>query len=95
MSLANFISYLQQLLSMVDPKNKYSIGLAKNALSATISLARASGKADPITIRAMVSAEYEFQNLVEHAKDFAGSPGKYKENEQKRKRLEMMLVPHC
>ena len=95
MSLANFISYLQQLLSMVDPKNKYSVGLAKNALSATIALARASKKADPITIRAMVSAEKEFENLVEHAEDFAGVPGKFKENEQKRHRLEMMLVPHC
>ena len=95
MSLANFLSYLQQLLSMVDPKNKYSIGLAKNALSATISLARASGKADFTTLRAMVRAENQFQDLVEHAKDFAGVPGQYKENEQKRHRLEMMLVPHC
>lgn len=95
MSLKNFIIYLQQLITMLDPKNEYSVALAKSALSSTIALVRASGKADALTVRAMVHAEDEFRYLVEHAKDFAGVPGYFKENEQKRQRLEMMLIPHC
>ena len=95
MSLKNFIAYLQQLLSMIDPEDKYSIALAKNALAATIALAKASGKADPITLRTMTRAEDDFNYLVRNAKDFAGVPGKYLENEQKRHRLEMALTPHC
>lgn len=95
MSLKNFIAYLQQLLTMINPKDQYSIGLAKTALSATISLATASGKVDAVTRRAMNFAVNQFDYLVEHAKDFAGIPGNFKENEQKRQRLEMMLVPHC
>ena len=43
MSYDNFLSYLQQLLSMVNPKDKYSIALAKTALQSTIMLAQASG----------------------------------------------------
>jgi len=95
MSFKNFIMYLQQILTMVDPKNEYSIALAKTALSSTISLAIASGKVDAPTIRLMRGAEEKFNYLVNHTKDFAGIPGQYLQNEQKRKRLEMFLYPHC
>lgn len=95
MSLKNFIAYLQQLLTMIDPLNEYSVALAKNALSATIALAEVSGKADMPTRRAMRGAEAKFRYLAEHAQDFAGTPGNYKENEQKRQRLEMVVYPHC
>ncbi len=95
MSLKNFIAYLQQLLSMIDPEDEYSIALGKNALSATIALARVSGKADPLTLRAMIRADAQFHDLARNAKDFAGVPGKFLENEQKRTRLEMALIPHC
>ena len=40
MSFDNFLSYLQQLLSMVDPKNEYSIALAKTALFNTYMLTK-------------------------------------------------------
>lgn len=95
MSFKNFIMYLQQILTMVDPKNEYSIALAKTALSSTISLAVASGKVDAPTIRVMRGSEDKFIYLVNHTKDFAGVPGQYLQNEQKRKRLEMFLYPHC
>ena len=95
MSLNSFIAYLQQLLSMVNPDNDHLIVIAKEALSATIALAEASGKIDSVTRRTMDRAEYQFDYLIEHARDFAGVPGRFKENEQKRQGLKMMLVPHC
>ena len=41
--MENFLSYLQQLLTMVDSRNECSIALAKTALSAVFSLAKSSG----------------------------------------------------
>ena len=95
MTLSNFLSFLQQLLSMIEPRDKYSVALAKNALSATVALARESGKADAETVRAMVRAEEEFEYLAENARDFIGRPGEYNENEKRRRRLSMMLIPSC
>ena len=69
MSLNNFISYLQQILSMIDPNDPYSVALGKTALSATIRLAEVSKKADTKTIRAMRIAENQFQYLAENAFD--------------------------
>ena len=42
-AVENFLSYLQQLLTMVDSRNECSIALAKTALSAVFSLAKSSG----------------------------------------------------
>ena len=95
MSLNNFIMYLQQLLTMVESKNEYSVALAKNALSATVSLAKISGKADSITLRTMNAAMARFDMLVESKKDFAGKPGDVKGNEIKRMRLQTTLFPSC
>lgn len=95
MSLNNFISYLQQILSMIDPNDPYSVALGKTALSATIRLAEVSEKAGPQTIRAMRIAENQFQYLAENAKDFAGKPGHYEENERRRHRLLMTVSPSC
>ena len=95
MSLNNFLSYLQQLLSMVDPANKYSVALAQAALDATVKLVRASGKADAVTMRTMVNAQREFRYLASHRDEFAGIPGDYNGNEQKRRRLGLMLQPGC
>ncbi len=95
MSLNNFLSYLQQLLSMVDPKNRYSIEMGKIALSSTITLAVESHKIDAQTHRCMITANRMFELLAENAKDFAGKPGKYEENEKRRRRLQMALTPSC
>lgn len=43
MTMENFLSYLQQLLTMVDSRNECSIALAKTALAAVFSLAKSSG----------------------------------------------------
>ena len=95
MSKDNFLSYLQQLLTMVDPENSYSVALAQAALDATVELVRASAKADSLTVRIMVNAQHEFRYLTSHQKDYAGVPGEYRENEQKRRRLGLILQPGC
>ena len=95
MSMENFLSYLQQLLTMVNPKDEYSVALAKTALQTTIALAAASGKADNIVKSTMYRAEKIFPSLVAHAKDFSGKPGEMLENKQKRQRLLLVLRPSC
>lgn len=95
MTMENFLSYLQQLLTMIDSKNDCSIALAKSALSAVVSLAKTSRKADGIVLRAMMIAEREFEYLVEHKADFVGVPGEYQKNQVKRQRLAHMIMPGC
>ena len=95
MSLNNFLCYLQQLLSMVDGSDEESVALAQSALAATIRMVRFSGKADRITWQTMTAAEGMFPHLVEHREDYSGVPGEYLRNERRRRRLGMVLQPHC
>lgn len=95
MSLDNFLSFLQQLLTMVDPKNAASVELAKVSLRTVISLARTSRKVGMATYRLMNLAEAQFDLLVEHREDFVGIQGEYSENHARRKRLEHVLTPGC
>jgi len=95
MSMNNFLSFLQQILTMVEPKNAGSMALAKAALTSIVGLAKSSGKADAITIRCMMIAEREFEYLVGHRDDYVGVPGEYQKNQVKRQRLAHMIVPSC
>ena len=95
MTMDNFLSYLQQLLTMVDPGNDYSIELAKTALSTVFSLAKVSGKADMLVLRTMKSAEGQFGYLAAHKADFVGVPGEYQKNQVKRQRLAHVVIPSC
>lgn len=61
MTMENFLSYLQQLLTMVDSRNECSIALAKTALSAVFSLAKSSGM-----IIVAVVAEIIFPSKEKH-----------------------------
>lgn len=95
MTMDNFMSYLQQLLTMVDPGNAYSIELAKTALSTVLSLAKVSGKADALVLRTMMNAEREFEYLAAHRADFVGVPGEHQKNHVKRLRLAHVVMPSC
>ena len=95
MSMDNFLSFLQQMLTMVDPKSASSIALAKAALTAVIGLAKSSGKADAITLHSMMNAESEFEYLVSHKDDYVGVRGEYQKNQIKRQRLSHMIMPGC
>ena len=95
MSTRSFILFLQELLTMVDKDNPLSVQAARNALSSVIALARASKKADAITLRTMDRAETNFMVLVDHQEDFAGRPGSFTENEKKRRWLLHALTPGC
>ena len=46
MSMDNFLCFLQQILTMVEPENASSVASAKAALIAVFGLAKSSGKAD-------------------------------------------------
>ena len=95
MSMDNFLWFLQQILTMVEPENASSVASAKAALIAVFGLAKSSGKADAITIRSMMIAEREFEYLVSHKADYVGVPGEYQKNQVKRQRLAHMIVPSC
>ena len=95
MSLKAFILYLQEILTMIDPKNEYSVALGKAALSSTIELARKSNKVDLETSRAMIRALNMFEYLAQNASDYAGKPGKTIDNEKRRRRLMMSILPSC
>lgn len=95
MSMDNFLSFLQQLLTMVEPENESSVALAKAALTSVVGLAQSSGKADSITMRAMMIAERKFEYLVSHREDYAGVLEAYRNNQIKRQRLKNMIMPSC
>ena len=95
MSMDNFLSFLQQLLTMVEPGNKSSVALAKTALKAVIGLAESSDKVNMVVLRSMYIAEINFEHLADHKNDFAGVPGEHQKNRVKRQRLEHMIMPGC
>ena len=95
MSTESFIRFLQELLTMIDKNNKYSVAYAKNLLSGMAALAVTSDKVDAYTRRIMMRAEGRFEVLAEHADEFAGEPGSFYENGSRRKRLLEMLHPSC
>ncbi len=95
MSRDNFLSLLQQLLTMVDKENPSSIALAKTILVSVEGLVDTTHKTDALTQRMIHIANHQFESLVRHQEDFAGVPGAYQENAVKRQRLMHMIMPGC
>jgi hypothetical protein len=95
MSEQNFLSFLQQVLTMVNPEDEASIALGKIALNAVIELALSSRKVSGPVVRMMYGAENCFDQLIKNAAHFIGKPGEYIENEQKRRRLANAIRPGC
>ena len=95
MSLDSFVRLLQELLTMVDPRDELSIECAKTTLRMVFALALKSGKADPFTMRCMDRAILIFEDLVRHRDDFIGKPGSFHTNNAKRQRLKNLLYPSC
>ncbi len=95
MSEQNFLSFLQQLLTMIDPEDTDSIELGRKALNAVIELAISSHKANASVVRMMMNAENCFDYLVRNAIHFIGAPGQFADNQQRRRRLANALRPGC
>lgn len=95
MSLNNFLSFLQQLITMADPSDPASVALAKQAVVSVVDLARLSQKTDSFTWRIMVTAATEFDMLLRHKSSFAGKPGDLVGNKNKRDRMLDALYPGC
>ncbi len=70
MTQKEFISFLQQLLGLVDIRNDCSIALAKNALQAMVTLALDTRKIDKTTETMMKSAVDDFDNLLKNRDEF-------------------------
>lgn len=87
MSMDNFFSFLQQILTMVDPESTASMEMAKEALASVAKLAEASGKVEKNTLSYMRDAEADFEQLVWDREIFIGKPGAYKQNQIKREKL--------
>ena len=95
MSLDDFLKFLQDILTMVEPGDANSVKLGKISVGSIVDLALNSGKVDPMTARVMREVTFAYENLVKRKKEFAGERGKFDENEQKRRRLTMVLHPRC
>lgn len=95
MSYERFIELLQQILTMVDPADKEQVKYAKEVLKNLRDLAIASDKADGGVLRAMTIAYHEFEFILPHRNEFAGTPGDITGNRIKRQRLAMMVRPTC
>lgn len=95
MSMDNFLSFLQQLLTMTEPDSPASVALARSALASVAGLARSSHKADSVTLRSINTAEQSFSFLIQHREDFIGTPGDYRGNQIRRQRLAHVVAPGC
>lgn len=95
MSIQNFLSFLQQIITMTDPDNAASVALARNALTAVTALALTSHTIDSLVYGVMKAADLQLENLLRHKDDFKGVPGDYRGNENKRHRLLLVLRPGC
>lgn len=95
MTLDNFLSFLQQIITMTDPNDRAAVALAKNALNSVLALGQCSGMTDAFTLRLMMRAENLLTQLLYHRDEFAGKPGDYAGNQNRRHRLRNVLTPGC
>lgn len=95
MSKDLFLRLLQTLITITDAGDQRLVELGKSILNNLFELVRESGKCDAYLLRLIHSAYCNFQGLVDNKDSFAGYPGNFITNDNKRKRLEMSLYPHC
>ena len=95
MSKDLFLRLLQSLITITDPLDQRHVELVKSIINNLFDLCRETGKCDAYTLRLIHSAYCNYQGLVDNKDSFAGNPGNFINNDNKRKRLEMALYPHC
>ena len=97
MSLKDYLKFLQNLITMLDPNDKQSCECFENALRAVFQMMRMSGKADGITMEHAWEAQlpHSVHALIRMRDEFAGVPGEYEKNKKKRERLLHVIAPHC
>ena len=96
MTTENFLSFLQQLLTIVDPKDQQSVNMVKSLLLDLKILSDHNTKPFGLVTRRMITvANLRIDYLIEHSSEFAGKPGEYDANHKKRQRLHILLTPHC
>ena len=96
MSIENFLSFLQQLLTIVDPEDPQSVNMVKSLLLDLKILSDHTTKPFGFSTRSLITAaNSEINYLIAHSSEFAGKPGEYDANRKKRQRLQFLLTPHC
>ncbi len=95
MSQEGFMLFLQEIITMTDKNNPYSIAYGKNLLKQLADFVILSEKVDSITYGMMMGAIRRFDFIMENKENFAGIPGDYQRNQAMRNRLAMMLRPGC
>lgn len=87
MSTHNFLSYFQQLLTMVESGNPYSVALARTALNTTVEMARLSRQSDEKTLRLMMKVQSQFDYFLQHRKEYMRIPDNHEENSKRRRMI--------
>ena len=96
MTVENFLSFLQQLLTIVNPNDQQSVNMVKSLLLDLKILSDHDTKTfGRLTYMTIAAANSQIDFLIEHSSEFAGKTGEYDANYKKRQRLHILLAPHC
>ena len=96
MSIDLFLRLLQTLITLVqDPKDEESVKLAEAILRCAWKLVERDGRYGRGLYILMTNAIRQFRMLLDNRDSYAGVPGANLNNQMKRRRLEMVLSPHC
>lgn len=95
MTEENYLSFLQQLLTMTDSSDRVSVIRAESILLNLFEIMRNTENTNPVVTRMVMLTIRQFRYLLDHAKDFTGKPGEYKLNAEKRRRLALVIEPGC
>ena len=93
MTQSNFIFLLQQILTVTDKDNTYSVAFGKSVLESVISMAEASDKCSQQTKKVMTMALGCFDFLAQHADEYAFVQGEDEENAKKFQLLDNAVDP--
>lgn len=96
MTIDNFLSFLQQMLTILDPSDEKSVDMVRSIILDLKILSEHNSKAfGSATCDIIRRTNIIFDQLVDHRDEFAGVRGDYAGNKSKRDRLLMSLRPHC
>ena len=91
MSVDEFLSFLQLVLTLIDPKDSASVDLGRVALITLSGLIRKSNKPDDEVLKIVETATNMLGQLIAHSADFAVVRGDTKKTHARRQMLAKVL----
>ena len=73
MTQKEFIGFLQNVLTLVNPAEACSVAVARTAVLSMVTLSMETGKVDKTTAAMMKSAVDDFDNLLQNREQFIGT----------------------